>query len=395
MRGASNSKSLIEPASCPKAMNIVLINSSRRWIGEAAHCAALYEQLRGRGHKVLLVCREGYELAHHAAQRGFALSTLKMRGRFNGIDDMRDVLRLRTLLKREQIELIHCHRGKDHWISAVARLGARGRIALIRTRHVVVRVKAHAANRWLFFRATDAVIAVSEKAKESLQSVIPYMRQPPRVIYAGVDTGEFSPSRRDSRLRAALGVGEGELLVGLIGRLRSIKGQSEFLRAASVVASRFPRAKFLLSGRGTKSRRKRLAGEARDLGIADQVVILDHQPVVAPLIASLDVGVVASLGSEGSSRVTLEYMASGVPIVATRVGGIPELVKDGETALLVLPRDTTAMADAIEKLLSSESLRQQLTSAARLRAEKLYNYDRFVGEVEELYRDVLKSRLKA
>jgi glycosyltransferase involved in cell wall biosynthesis len=373
-------------------MNIVLINSSRRWIGEAAHCAALYDRLRRRGHRVSLVCRRGYELAHHAEQRGFTFHTLKMNGRFNGVDDLFDLLRLRAILKREQTQLIHCHRGKDHWLSAIAQLTLAQPLAVMRTRHVVVPVKGHLANRWLFAHATDAVIAVSEKAKESLRSVIPHMRRAPCVIYAAVDTSEFNPSRHDPELRKQLGVGDDALLIGLVGRLSSIKGQSEFLRAAGAIAQRFPRAKFLLSGRGSKGRRQRLLNEARNLGISQRLIMLDYQPLVAPLIASLDVGVVASLGSEGSSRITLEYMASGVPIVATRVGGIPELVSDGETALLVPPGNADALAQAIEKILSSDSLRRQLSHAARTRAEQCYSYDRFTREVEELYREVLAHR---
>jgi glycosyltransferase involved in cell wall biosynthesis len=373
-------------------MNIVLINSSRRWIGEAAHCAALYEQLRRRGHRVSLVCRRGYEIARHAEQCGFTFHTLTMNGRFNGLSDLFDLLRLRAILKRERAQLIHCHRGKDHWLAATARLTLAQPPALVRTRHVVVPVKGHLANRWLFAHATDAVVAVSEKAKDSLRSVLPHMRRAPRVIYAAVDINEFNPSRRDPELRKELGVGGNDLLVGLIGRLSSIKGQSEFLRAAAAVAAHFPQAKFLLSGRGSKGRRQRLLNEARNLGISDRLIMLDYQPLIAPLIASLDVGVVASLGSEGSSRITLEYMASGVPIVATRVGGIPELVSDGETALLIPPGDADALAQGIEKLLASQSLRRQLSQAARARAEQCYTYDRFMNEVEELYRDVLATR---
>jgi glycosyltransferase involved in cell wall biosynthesis len=163
---------------------------------------------------------------------------------------------------------------------------------------------------------------------------------------------------------------------------------------------KFPHVRFVLAGLGDEKRYDPLKRAASELGIAGHVAFLGYQHDVASLMASLDVGVIASLGSEGSSRVTIEYMASGIPVVATRVGGIPELVEDGRTALLVEPGNVEALADAIGRLIISADMRKSLGKHGRERAERLFNFDRFMQEIVGFYefllpqsgRDIPQSR---
>lgn len=374
-----------------KPLRILIINSGRKWIGEVAHCFALYEELRRRGHRPTLVCRNGYALMHKAREAGYPFYTLKMHSRFGLRADLQDILKLRTLIRQEEIDLVHCHRGKDHWLAAMALLFIRRRIPLVRTRHVVVPVKQHLFNRWLYKRKTAGVIAVSHQTAQSLGGLQRYFAPARlRVVYAAVDLEQFSPARRNNTIRASCGARENDLLAGLVGRVQRIKGQEIFLQAAAILSQEFPHARFVLAGRGDEQRYKPLKRMASELGIAaDRIAFLGYQHTIASVMASLDIGVIASLGSEGSSRVAIEYMACGIPVVATRVGGIPELVEDGKTSILVEPGNAQALANAMGRLISSAGLRESLGKCGRERAERLFNFDRFIQETVDFYRTCL------
>jgi len=367
-------------------LNILVVNSAREWIGEAARCLYLTQLLNANGHNALLVARNGFPLHDHARAAGVTVETLHMTGKFTGILDLADVIKLATLIAKRRIDVVHTHRGKDHWLGAAAvRLFPRSkRPRLIRTRHVVMPVRQHALNRWFYKKATDTIIAVSEASRASFGLLLERMK-PPHIIYAGIDGNAFSPEKRDNGLRASLGVKDSELLVGLIGRLQNIKGQDVFINTAKQVLHKYPHTRFLLCGREAIYTKERYEQLARSLNISDSVIVLNYQDEIAPLIASLDIGVIASLGSEGSSRIAFEYMASGVPMVATRVGCLPEILNDGENGLLVAPGDVGELADAIKQLIDFPELRTKFRDTNRILAVERYSLDRFLRQTLQVY----------
>jgi len=212
------------------------------------------------------------------------------------------------------------------------------------------------------------------------------------VIHPGVDLERFSPDRRSEDWRRKVGLDEDDILIGLIGRFQRVKGQWEFLRVAGIIARDYPRVWFLLAGRGSDEKRQRYRHMAESLGIEERFLLLGELDDIASVVASLDIGVVASVGSEASSRIVLEYMASARPIIASRVGGIPDVIEDGVTGRLVPPGDVAALRDAIHDLLNSPELRRRLAEAARARAEEYYHFDRWIDQTEKVYREALGHR---
>jgi len=385
-------------AGSPESLRILIANSSRKWISEAAHCLLLYKNLAKRGHEPLLAVREGWELETRAKEAEMNAVSLRFRSRFSPLNDWRDMRQIARLVARHEIDIVHCHRGKDHWLAALALAVFRLKAPIIRTRHVVTPVSSGPFNRWLFGRATTRIIAVSNAAAASFSASSKRwwkrsLAAKTRVIHPGVDLERFSPDRRSEEWRRKMGLEEDDVLIGVIGRFQRIKGQYEFLRSAGIIARDYPRVWFLLAGRGSDEKRQRYRHMAESLGIEERFILLGEVEDIAPVVASLDLGVVASLGSEGSSRIVLEYMASARPIVATRVGGIPDLIEDGATGRLVPPSDVAAMRDAIRELLNSPELRRQYGEAARARADEAFRLDRWVDQVEEVYRDALAASL--
>lgn len=182
----------------------------------------------------------------------------------------------------------------------------------------------------------------------------------------------------------------GPVRVGLVARMNHpVKNQNIFLQAAARLASRFSEVEFLLVGDGPY--RGDLERLAERLGIAHRVEFLGERRDMPEVIAALDISVVAS-NSESLSNVILESMAAGKPVIATRVGGNAELVREGETGLLIPRQDVDALAHAVEKLLTASRLRQQMGQTARIVARRDYSLKQVSGQYEQLYASLLDEK---
>ncbi len=191
--------------------------------------------------------------------------------------------------------------------------------------------------------------------------------------------------------RATLGVGDDEVALGIVGRLQPWKGQHVFLRAAPAILERYPRARFLVIGGAvggfSASYPAELERLAADLGIADRVSFLGQRDDVPALLAGLDVFVLASF-SEPFGLVTVEAMASCVPVVATDAGGTREIVTDGETGLLVPVDDPPAIASAVSRYLDDRGFARGVAKAGKAVALDRFDISRYVREIEDLVREL-------
>jgi glycosyltransferase involved in cell wall biosynthesis len=221
------------------------------------------------------------------------------------------------------------------------------------------------------------------------------------VIPNGIDCERFRVPGNGEKVRGEWTIPPGVPVVGVLARLLRIKGQEVFLRAAAVMAARNPDVRFVIVGGNNVDREyedelKRLTGR---LGLDGRVVFTGFRTDVPDLLAALSVVVSPSLGLEGLSNSLLESMAAGLPVVATRVGGTPEIVEDGVTGLLVSPGDPEALAAAISKLLQDRTRARHLGQSARRRVFSRYSLERAVASTERLYEELLlqaktKRRIK-
>ncbi|MGC8740273.1 MAG: glycosyltransferase family 4 protein [Candidatus Sumerlaeaceae bacterium] len=373
-------------------MRVLILNSARKFIGEAAHCLDLTRELQKRGHEAQLVVRRGHEVEQRARQAGLSPIAFHFPSKFHPHSDFEDVLALLRIVRLWRPDLIHCHRGKDHWVAAAAKAFWPWSFPpLVRTRHVVVPMAQHFLNAVLFRRFTAQTIAVSQAAAQSLGRIGKQLGPRLHVIYSAVDLETFSPRHRSAALRDEFGVGEDKPLVGLIARIQNVKGQRVFLRAARLVSKLFPESRFLIAGRGSEIKFQSLAQQAKELGIDNRVIFKQWLSDLPAVLASLDVSVIASLGSEGSSRIAYETMASGVPLVATRVGCLPEIIVDRQTGILVPPGDVEALAGGICSILQDRRFAASLARQALDHVRRYHNYDRWINEIIEVYEKALHA----
>lgn len=243
------------------------------------------------------------------------------------------------------------------------------------------------ANSWVE-RATrgwtDHFIAVSRGLKDKLVAGgVP--EEKVTVIYNGIVLDEFHPPENPGAARAELGFGPETPLVGIVARLHAVKGHRYFLEAAREVLAQRPEVRFLVVGEGPC--RSALEEQARVLGIAGQVTFTGFVDDVRPLMAGLDLLVISSLW-EGFGLTAVEAMALGVPVVATEVGGLPEVVRHGETGLLVPPANPAALAKSIVWMLEHPGAAGEMVKKGREAVRKNFTAAVMARRTEELYRRI-------
>jgi len=283
-------------------------------------------------------------------------------------------------------QIIHTHSSPDYWLGFL--LSMMTGTPLVRTRHVPVPLTPHAFNRWIFER-TAAVVAVSHAVGDRYFSGVNWTPEKVRVVYDGVDTQRFSPLVDGERVRRDLGLNREDLLVGSVARYSKVKGLPFFLKALAGMADMDSRIRGLVIGR---VKNEGLYNSLEDWlvtnKLGDRVILREHRDRVEEVLAALDVAVLASLGSEGSSRVALEAGACGKPMVVTTVGALPEVVVGGKTGFTVEPGDVVLLIHALKGLIPPFK-RKSLGINARRRAVELFSLENSVGKVESLYREIL------
>jgi glycosyltransferase involved in cell wall biosynthesis len=208
------------------------------------------------------------------------------------------------------------------------------------------------------------------------------------VIHNGVDVQRFSGARRE-RERLFPGVGDGKLVV-LVGNMHSdVKGHPWLIAAAPAIVREFPQTKFVLVGDGKQ--RKVFERRVAESGLQQSFLFLGRREDIPQILACCDVAVLPSK-AEGLPNAVLEYMAAGLPVVASNVGGNSEIIENGETGLLVPPLDAHALADAILRLLRDPALARRLAQHGRGHVQQNFSYERLVRDVDHLYRELLSQR---
>lgn len=240
----------------------------------------------------------------------------------------------------------------------------------------------------LVCRLADCVLVNAEAIRQNL---IQQGYDPSNIVVIrnGITLSKFARKGRSAVLRRELGLPLSARLVAVFSRLNRMKGVEFFLDAAIVLARRFPDVCFLVAGDG--GNKIELEEQARRLGLGRRIVFTGFRSDVPELLSEVAISVLPSL-SEGTSNTLLESMAAGIPVVATRVGGNPEVIEDGVSGLLVTPRNSAALAGAIGRLLDDEDLALRLGQAGMRRVSEIFSVEGSVHETEHLYERLVEAK---
>jgi len=313
---------------------------------------------------------------------------------------LRAVVRAARAIRRARLDVVHVHAYPVHLVAGLA----------CRMAGVPCVWHWHGP-----FIGTGLMGALAKLGFKHLASVVPcisrfVLETLPRkarakacVVYNGVDVSRITERGRRGALRAQIGVPEGVPLVGLFGAIMERKGHEYFIRAAAQVVKRCPTVRFVIVGHedeicrvryGFESRYRRLVAE---LGLEQTVLFAGHLAEASLLMGDCDIICMPTVpmgrdSGEGFGLVMAEAMAAGVPVVATHCGAPPEVIEDGVSGLLVPPRDSEALAKAIEFLLEDEGRRKAFGDAARRRVQEHFDVRHTAEALEEVYREVVRGR---
>ena len=336
-----------------RLLKILQTDFHRLWSGQTARVYHLSRELSRRGHRVVIAAPAGSVLAQRARDAGLpTFEQVQFRKASRPICLIRDIVALGRLVGAEGFDLIHVHGSQDTWAMVLTRWLFGFEQPILMTRHNTKRVRFHAVNRWLYRSAIDRLVTVSSVAVENYRAFFEakiLKESDVRVIHSCIDVDKFAGPLDPRKVRAELGIGASDPLVGLVGRIARDKGHLVLLDAVPEILAEFPNALFIFVGRGGPMERiVRDVIKSRDL--EGSVRLLGFREDIQDITAALDVSVLPALGTDSSPAVLKEALFLGKPVVASRIGGIPEIVT-GEGGLLVPPGDSRQLARAVLAIL--------------------------------------------
>ncbi len=356
-------------------MRLILHTESSLGLGgQEMRIMAEARWLLDHGWGVLIACQPESRLLGKAREAALPVVTVTMRGPL----DVRAGATLRRLMKDRGAALVHTHSSIDSWLATLAAKTLS--LPVVRGRHVSIRVPRRRA---LIYRLADRVITSGEAIRQVVSAA---GVRPERIVSvpAGVDTRRFHPGVSGTAVREELGLAGP--VVGLVAMLRGSKGHRFFLEAAREILRALPGVRFLIVGDGIgfEDVRRRV----REMGLEQAVIMTGFRSDIPEVMAALDVLVLPSIKSEATSQVIPQALAVGTPVVATATGGIPEIVRDGETGRLVPPADSRALAEAIISLLQDPARGRRMAEAGQALVRTGYTMEQMMARTTAVYAEL-------
>ncbi len=356
------------------------IDTARTWRGGQNQVLVTVMGMRAAGHRAMLVAHADGELRRRADE-GLDFLPLAPRTEM----DLSAAWRLSRAIKMLRPDVVHAHDPHGVAMAALALSMSTQpkRAKLVAARRVDFRLKGNALSRWKYDQV-DRFICASEAIRKILlaDGVAPSRAV---TVHEGIDLGHVAAAP-PAALHEEFWLPHGSPLVGNVAALVPHKGQRHFIEAAALVVREVPDARFVIAGEGEL--RPTLEHLVRHLHLEKHVILTGFRPDVLSLHKAFDVFVMSSI-TEGLGTSLLDAMACGRPIVATTAGGMPEVVQDGKTGILVAPRNDRALADAIVKLLKDPALRERMGTAGLALANARFSAERMVADTLLAYHAVV------
>lgn len=336
--------------------------------------------MRERGHHMEAICQPGCPLAVKLAEAGFTVYTLPMDGPANYV---RGVLAIRRILREGRYDVLNTHSRRDTVIAAAA-----GRLAgtplIVRTRHLANKV----GSLWSYTVLPHRVTTVSEFVRRHLIS----RGVPPDYVATVYSPVVLPPEVERSTLRDELGLSPDDVVVGCVAVMRAMKGHKELVDAIAPLMAGRGDLHLVFVGSGSPVMEQTQAHVAA-LGLQRRVHFMGMRHDVPNLLAGMDIFALATK-QEASGTVYVEAQACGLPVIGTDVGGVSEMMRDGETGILVPVGDQAALTAALARLIEDPALRRRMGQAGRrlVREEGVFSSERLALTTERIYWHWLAQR---
>ena len=331
-------------------VNILYVESSRSWGGQEYRTCLEIDWLNAHGHQAWLVCNPGSQVHSKASELGTRLVTMPLRRRIDPLCSWR----LWRFCRQNQVDLLKAYSSKDHWICLPLYLCG---IPLSSARCITDPIGSK-GRAFVFKHGCSQIVADASVIKRHLVEEHGVDPAKIEVIGSAVDLEKFKPPRNRAKFRREIGLGDNTPLIGNVGMIRPDKGQLVLVEAAPLVLQKRPDVRFVIVGQGTGILKRgiNVRNAIDQAGLADRIIMAGYRWDTPNVYAACDMIVIASLRTEASPIVLREAFASGRPVIATKVGDIPEILRDRENGLLIEPGDTQALANAIMDFITDPNL---------------------------------------
>jgi len=362
-------------------MRVLMVDSERTWRGGEAQRRLLSMGLLEEGVALELAAPPGSQIFERTRELGVPFHPVSIGG---GMDVV-SAWRLRRVIRRGRFDIVHSHASHAHSVTfmACAAIAANRRPFQVVSRRVDFAVATNTLSGMKYRYGADLYLAISGGVRDVLiECGIPLEKI--RLVPSGIDLDKFSLVQNNDYVKDEFGIADDTPVVGNVAALAPHKSQVDFVRAARIVADQFPGARFMIVGEGKL--RPRLESLVRELGLGGRVVLTGFREDPLEILSTFTCFVLSSY-LEGLGTSVMDAQAMGIPVVATRTGGVPDIVEEEVSGLLVPPRDPAALAGAIARMLREPELRQRLASTA-LTCSRGYDYRNMVYKTLEAYREL-------
>jgi L-malate glycosyltransferase len=362
--------------------------------GTETQAVELATRLDAKRYDVTLGClRARGPLLDKLAGTAVSVREFYPKGGMDSIQGIYQMFRLAIFLRRGGFKVFHAHDLYANLLGVPAAVMARVPV-IISSQRDLAHLDLYKTRRRVWLRRlqnlSTAVLTNAGAVRDAVLAENHFAPQKVRVIYNGVDLEKFSRGSRDRDWLTPGAQHENSKWIVLVGNmLTDVKGHPWLIAAASAITREFPETRFVLVGDGDK--RKDFERQVAELGLDQYFLFLGRRNDVPRILACCDIGVLPSR-AEGLPNAVLEYLAAGLPTVATRVGGNAEILQEGKTGLLVPPEDSAALAEALLRLLRDPEFAARLGKNGREYAASEFSVQRMIANTDQLYTELLRAR---
>jgi glycosyltransferase involved in cell wall biosynthesis len=354
---------------------------SKGWGGQEIRIIQDAIEFIKRGYRVIIACQPGSRIYSVAKKKGIPVIPLKMR---TGIDPLA-IWRCIRIIKKYSIDMVHTHSSVDSWCCSIAArlLG----VPVVRSRHIGASINTNYFSFFLYMKLADRVITSGKFIKNMMVEVNGFDPRKIVSIPTGVNGKTFSPEVNGKSVRQEFNIGESDFLLGIVAILRSWKGHRYLLEAMKSLQGKIPNLKLLIVGDGPQE--KNINDYIKNNGLTGAVIMTGYRNDVPEILKSLDLFVLPSYSIEGAPQSLLQAMAMGIPIISTFTGGIEELIRNGQTGILVPPIDVRALGEAIIRVYQNRKESLKMASKARELVLNNFTVKKMTDETEKIYKQLL------
>jgi len=365
-------------------MNILILTTHFNPGGITKYAVSLAKGLKSKNHNVF-VASNGGELVETLKKQAIKHIDINIATKSDLSPKIfLSLSKLSRVIKENSIQIIHAQtrvtQVLSFWLSGFSR------IPCVSTCHGFFRPRLH---RIIFPCWGKKVIAISQAVRRHLSEDLKVKFENIQLIYNGLDMDNYPQYSQDQvdHNKKRIGLGEGPI-IGNIARLSTVKGQDHLITAMREVIAKFPTAELLFVGDGKI--KEDLINQSKNLALSKNIFFIPSVKNISSILALIDVFVMSS-NQEGLGLSIMEAQAMGLPVIATFVGGIPELIEDNKTGILIPPQDPNIIAKAIISLLEDKQRAKQLGENAKRSIREKFSLDKMVDETERLYESVVSK----